>query len=181
MVSEILFSWIISLHFWRQADLYTKTFQVARRCWTFWNYGKNSRYSPSSLNCAIYTFILNHRFSKLLVCMFITSPVREGSTFLVIWGVQLFQTELKLVRRVSVDANLKRFQHNWLLSEQKINAKGLWRWKYYVEDCVQKYANVWKFFSWKEKHIWRFRAPQKGLSAVKYGEWLLKCITLDCR
>ena len=44
-------------------------------------------------------------------CVFIPSPVREGSTFLVIIGVQLFQTELKLVRKVSADANLKRYQH----------------------------------------------------------------------
>ena len=28
-------------------------------------------------------------------------------------GVQFFQTELKPVRRVSADANLKRFQHKW--------------------------------------------------------------------
>ena len=44
-------------------------------------------------------------------CVFISSHVREGSTFLVIIGVQLFQTELKLVRKVSADANLKRYQH----------------------------------------------------------------------
>ena len=43
-------------------------------------------------------------------CVFIPSPVREGSTFLVITGVQFFQTELKSVRKVSADANLKKFQ-----------------------------------------------------------------------
>ena len=44
-------------------------------------------------------------------CVFIPSPVREGSTFLVITGVQFFQTELKPVRMVSAEANLKIFQH----------------------------------------------------------------------
>ena len=47
-------------------------------------------------------------------CVFIPSPVREGSTFLVITGVQFFRTELKSVRKVSADANLKRFQHKVL-------------------------------------------------------------------
>ena len=42
--------------------------------------------------------------------MLISSPVREGSTFMVITWVQLFQPDLKPVRRVSADANLKIFQ-----------------------------------------------------------------------
>ena len=48
------------------------------------------------------------------VCVFIPSPVRDVSTFLVITGVQFFRTELKPVRKVSEDANLKRF-HNKVL------------------------------------------------------------------
>ena len=40
-------------------------------------------------------------------CMFIPYPVRQGSTFLLITEVQLSQAELKLVRRVSADPNLK--------------------------------------------------------------------------
>ena len=52
--------------------------------------------------------------------MFIPSPVREGSTFLVITGVYFFQTELKLVRKVSADANLKRYQHKVLYARRKL-------------------------------------------------------------
>ena len=47
---------------------------------------------------------------QLCVCVY-PSPVREGSTFNVIIGVQSFRTEMKPVGKVSVDANLKRFQH----------------------------------------------------------------------
>ena len=48
------------------------------------------------------------------VCVFIPSPVREASTFLVIAAVQFFSIELKPVSRDSADANLKRFQHKVL-------------------------------------------------------------------
>ena len=48
--------------------------------------------------------------SKCHVCVFIPSPVREGSTLFGDHRVSIFQTELKPVRRVSADANLKRFQ-----------------------------------------------------------------------
>ena len=52
-----------------------------------------------------------HIAGMVCLCVFIPSPVREGSTFLVITGVQFFRTELKSVRKVSTDANLNRFQH----------------------------------------------------------------------
>ena len=38
---------------------------------------------------------------------------------LMITGVQFFQTELKTVRKVSADANLKRFQHKILWARRK--------------------------------------------------------------
>ena len=53
------------------------------------------------------------------LCVFISSPVREGSTFLVITGLQFFRTELKSVGKVSADANLKRFQHKVLKASGK--------------------------------------------------------------
>ena len=43
--------------------------------------------------------------------MFIPSPVREGSTICGDHRVLLICIELKPVRRVIADANLKRFQH----------------------------------------------------------------------
>ena len=49
--------------------------------------------------------------SWFLCCMFIPSPVREGSTICGDHRVLLICIELKPVRRVIADANLKRFQH----------------------------------------------------------------------
>ena len=40
----------------------------------------------------------------------------QPSTFLVITGVQFFWTELKPVKKVSADANLKRYKHKVLES-----------------------------------------------------------------
>ena len=57
---------------------------------------------------------LSPQMAKLSKSVFIPSPVREGSTFLVITGVKFFRTKLKSVRKVSADANLKRFQHKVL-------------------------------------------------------------------
>ena len=54
-------------------------------------------------------------------CVFIPSPVMEGSTFLVIAGVQFFLIELKPIRKFSANANLKRFQHKvFKLGENQI-------------------------------------------------------------
>ena len=55
----------------------------------------------------------------MFLCVFIPSPKREGSTFLVITGVKFLQTELKPVRKVSADANLKRFHHKLLSARKK--------------------------------------------------------------
>ena len=55
----------------------------------------------------------------VVVCVFIYSPVREGSTFLVLTGFQLFRKELTPVRKVSADVNLKRFQHKLLKASRK--------------------------------------------------------------
>ena len=60
--------------------------------------------------CKMYIASYSLQFTLYTqTCVFIPSPVREGSTFLVIAGVQLFRTELKSVRKVSADASLKRF------------------------------------------------------------------------
>ena len=45
------------------------------------------------------------------LCVLIPSSVREGSTVLMIVGVQLFQIKLITVRMVSADANLKIYPH----------------------------------------------------------------------
>ena len=45
-----------------------------------------------------YVFVFLFVFSSNSVCVFITSPVREGSTFLLIRGVRFFQTELNPAR-----------------------------------------------------------------------------------
>ena len=49
-------------------------------------------------------------FTVVCVCVY-PFPVREGSAVLVITRVQFFQTDMKSVRKVTADANLKRFQH----------------------------------------------------------------------
>ena len=46
-------------------------------------------------------------------------PLGRGPPFSGITGVQFFQTELKLVRRVSADANLKRFQNKILQARKQ--------------------------------------------------------------
>ena len=51
---------------------------------------------------------------QLCVCVFIPSPVMEGLTLLGDDRAQFFQIELKPVRRVRADPNLKIFQRNLL-------------------------------------------------------------------
>ena len=60
-----------------------------------------------------------HPLSETEWYVFFTYPVIEETTFLVITGVEFFQTQLKPVRRFSADTNLKRFQHKVLLTRRK--------------------------------------------------------------
>ena len=69
-------------------------------------------YKPWSVVVFIFTVLV--AVVVVVVCVFIYSPVREGSTFFVITVFQLFRKELTPVRKVSADANLKRFQHKLL-------------------------------------------------------------------
>ena len=58
------------------------------------------------------------------MCMFIPSPVKKGiNNYFGIKSVQFFQIELKPVKRVNVDANLKRFQHR---RKPSLNMGELW-------------------------------------------------------
>ena len=56
-----------------------------------------------------YEIVFNRasHIAMITFCVLIPSSIGEESIFLVITGVQLFQKELKPVRRVSADANLK--------------------------------------------------------------------------
>ena len=47
------------------------------------------------------------------VCVFISSPMREGSTFLVITGVKFFQTELKNSQEISAQITLGSEKTNY--------------------------------------------------------------------
>ena len=55
----------------------------------------------------------------VMLCVFIPSPIGEGSTFLLTTGVKFFPTELKPVRRFSADVDLKRFQHKVFKARRK--------------------------------------------------------------
>ena len=55
----------------------------------------------------------------MCMCVYSFSLRGRDQPFLGITGVLFFQTELKPVRKVSADANLKRFQHKVLKARRK--------------------------------------------------------------
>ena len=111
--------WQSDSHVYVHGNNTARPLQMAQSWWSLragWNILRHSpseifiRYQENSRNIAAVLKLMHCVLKsecRSTACVFITSL--ERSIFLGIIGVQFFQTELEPVRRVSADANLKRF------------------------------------------------------------------------